>query len=92
MKVHALHQVPQGLGFKRGESGIANPPEKEKETGEKAETFVQRNTVAVGTLHKIHPLLFIILVQSYSRVGLEISIVDRFNQLLCYLDDLLFTS
>ena len=44
MKVHALHQVPQGLGFKRGESGIANPPEKEKETGEKAETLVQGNT------------------------------------------------
>lgn len=35
VKVHALHQVPQGLRFKRGESRIANPPEEEKETGEK---------------------------------------------------------
>ena len=30
-------------------------------------------------------------MQLYSRVGIEISIVDRFNQLLCYLDYLLFT-
>ena len=36
VKVHALHQVPQGLGFKRGESRITNPPGREKEVGEKA--------------------------------------------------------
>lgn len=30
-------------------------------------------------------------MQMYVRVGFEISIVDCFNQLLCYLDDLLFT-
>lgn len=39
MEVHALHQVPQGLRFKGGESRITNPPEKEQrernETGEK---------------------------------------------------------
>lgn len=50
VKVHALHQVPQGLGFKRGESRITNPPEKgQKETGEtvrvgeKTDTLEQRN-------------------------------------------------
>ena len=28
VEVHALHQVPQSLGFKRGESRITNPPER----------------------------------------------------------------
>lgn len=48
----------------------------------------------VWTLYKclIHLLLFVKHMQSHSRVGIEISVVDRFNQLLRYLDDLLFTS
>lgn len=31
VEVHPLHQVPEGLRFKRGESRIANPPEREQE-------------------------------------------------------------
>ena len=33
VKVHPFHQVPQGLGFKRGESRVTDPPEKQKKRG-----------------------------------------------------------
>lgn len=86
MKVHSLHQVSQSLGFERGESRITNPPEHEK-----TKTRWACYQIALVSTHRKHLLLFT-FTQLYSRVGIEISIVDCFNQLLRNLDDLLFTS
>lgn len=87
MKVHALHQVSQSLWFERGESRIANPPEHEKN---------ENKMSLLPNCTRFHSqkasAAFHFYTQLYSRVGIEISIVDCFNQLLRNLDDLLFTS
>lgn len=84
VEVHSLHQVPQSLGFKGGESRIANPPERtnKRSRGGEAACVRRRRDESAAEAWRA----------SDSRVGIKVSVVDGLDQLLRYLDDLLFAS